>query len=321
MYLLGTDAYRFALASSLIGAQKSLSVVSAYVTTPGIEWVLDRLNSSVSSCRVLARWDPNDLVSGASDLEAFDRVRRIGGRFFVLPNLHAKLILVDNKQLFVGSANVTGLGLKLVPGANQEIGVTFTASSHDVSTVDVMFAEAIEITPILYNEFLEHVQNFIGATRPTMANQWPAELARKLHTRPQKLWVAELLWSAKPQTLIESALKHELSEAALHDISLLGLEADMLLDHATLAQRFLNSRPWGWLLARLLEENSHELSFGRLSELLHNALIDDPKPYRKDVKQLVANLLGWVQEFGRPTAIIDRSSYSERVALAEQLET
>jgi hypothetical protein len=138
MSLLGTDAYRFALASSLRSARQSLSVISAYVTIGGIEWILDRLDPSVPSCRVVARWDSNDLVSGASDLQVYDVVRRTGGRFFVLPNLHAKLLLVDNKRLFVGSANVTGLGLKLVPGANREIGVTFDASAEDISIVEVV---------------------------------------------------------------------------------------------------------------------------------------------------------------------------------------
>lgn len=315
MHLLGTDAYRFALATSLGNAQNTLSVVSAFVTAPGIQWILDRLNTSVRSCRVLARWHLQDFLLGASDLEAYEHVHKLGGRFFVLPNLHAKLILVDNEQLFVGSANVTALGLKLVPGANREMGVKLEATEADIVTIEVMFAEAIEVTPTLYSEFCAGIERLKLRTSPPTEFDWPAGLARKLVSSPQRLWVAELFWSTSPQILLDLVLIRESNEIVLHDIALLGLDPDLQVEQVILRERFLESRPWTWLLARLLEESSHELSFGRLSKLLHDALIDDPKPYRKDVKQLVANLLAWVEEFGEPTAVVDRTRYSQRVVL------
>ena len=43
----------------------------------------------------------------------------------------------------------------------------------------------------------------------------------------------------------------------------------------------------------LLEEKS--LSFGAISSRLHNAILDDPIPYRKEVKVLVANLYSWFE--------------------------
>lgn len=315
MHLLGTDAYRFALATSLGNAQNTLSVVSAFVTAPGIEWILDRLNASVGSCRVLARWHLQDFLFGASDIEAYEHVHKRGGRFFVLPNLHAKLILVDNEQLFVGSANVTALGLKLVPGANREMGVKLEATKADIVTVEVMFAEAVEVTPTLYNEFHAGIESLKLPTSRATEFDWPAGLARKLVSSPQRLWVAELFWSKSPQTFLDSVLSQEFNEIVLHDIALLGLDPDLKVERVILRERFLESRPWTWLLTRLLEESSHELSFGRLSKLLHDALIDDPKPYRKDVKQLVANLQAWVEEFGEPTAVVDRTRYSQRVVL------
>jgi hypothetical protein len=315
MHLLGTDAYRFALATSLANAQGTLSVVSAFVTAPGIEWILDRLNTSVGSFRVMARWHLEDFLLGASDIEAYEHVQRRGGRFFVLPNLHAKLILVDNEQLFVGSANVTALGLKLVPGANREMGVKLDASKADIATVEVMFAEAIEVTPTLCNEFRARIETLkLPANWPTDLH-WPTGLAKRLASSPQRLWVAELFWSTSPQILLDAVSSREVNEIVVHDVALLGLDSDLQVERTTLRERFLESRPWTWLVARLLEEESHELSFGRLSKLLHDALIDDPKPYRKDVKQLIANLLSWVEEFGETTAVIERMRYSQRVLL------
>lgn len=317
MHLLGTDAYRFALATALADAHTSLSVVSAYITSAGIDWVLDALNPVVESCRVLSRWHPVDFVSGASDLAAYERVKEAGGRFFVLPGLHAKLVLVDNQQLFLGSANVTALGLKLVPGGNREIGVSFTATENDISTIDVMFAEAVEVSDELYEDFRRHVDLISSTKRRYEELSWPPELRGKLSKHPKRLWVAELFWSANPARMLDA--EYESDEAILHDFLLLGFERGMLLDSDSLRERFLQSRPWTWLCARLSEEVSHELSFGRLSELLHDALLDDPKPYRKDVKQLLANLIGWVQALAQSTAAVERRNYSQSVKLTDRV--
>ena len=40
----------------------------------------------------------------------------------------AKLMLVDNKSLFIGSPNLTGKGMSLVPVSNKEIGIKVTAT-------------------------------------------------------------------------------------------------------------------------------------------------------------------------------------------------
>src|ERR1051326_3592737 len=100
MSILGTDAYRYALASALATARTSISIISAYITITGIQWVLERLHSSVTSCNVIARWDCDDLISGASDLEVYNSLRNRGARFFVLPHLHAKVVLINEQELF-----------------------------------------------------------------------------------------------------------------------------------------------------------------------------------------------------------------------------
>ena len=55
--------------------------------------------------------------------------------------------------------------------------------------------------------------------------------------------------------------------------------------------------------------------FGAITEELHNALVSDPKPYRKDVKQLLANLLSMVEELQMDEIMIDKPNFSQRVRL------
>ena len=73
-----------------------------------------------------------------------------------------------------------------------------------------------------------------------------------------------------------------------------------------------------WLLS-VLAENSNELYFGELTQLLHDTLVEDPRPYRKDVKVLLINLLGWINELDMEEVIIDRPRHSQRLRIRNQL--
>ena len=43
--------------------------------------------------------------------------------FKVLQDLHAKVMLIDNDILFIGSPNLTYKGMSLVPVSNEELGI------------------------------------------------------------------------------------------------------------------------------------------------------------------------------------------------------
>jgi len=319
MSILGTDAYRFALASSLASARTSLSLISAYVTTAGIEWVLERLNPTVSSCRVMARWGCGDLVSGSSDLEVYTLLRDKGGRFFILPDLHAKVALVDGQELFVSSANITGAGLSLAPGGNREIGIRGVATPEDATIINTMFDEATEVTPALFDELKQVVERFKKHAQPQVKERWPAELLHKLEKGPRRLWVTELLWCGSPGELRAATPSDPKSESDVrHDLALLGisLESFPSFESNALQTNFLHCRAWKWLFARLNEADNQELYFGPLSAILHDAILDNPKPYRQDVKRLVANLISWADEFGQSFVIVDKPNYSQRIRLA-----
>jgi hypothetical protein len=283
-----------------------------------MEWVLERLNSSISSFAILARWNCGDLVSGASDLEAYELSRKSGARFFVLPDLHAKAVLVDRRELLVSSANITGPGLNLVPRGNREIGVKLLPSSEDLMIIDAMFDEATEVTPDLYDEFRRNVERLKKLALPLVRERWPTELLQKLEKGPKRLWVTELFWCESPSELNVVRLGSDSRESdAHHDLTLLGIEAESAeaVDNVILLARFMESRAWRWLVTRLKEADGQELYFGGLSAALHDALLDDPKPYRQDVKKLVAHLIRWVQQFGHPSVVIDRPNHSQRLRL------
>ena len=49
--------------------------------------------------------------------------------------------------------------------------------------------------------------------------------------------------------------------------------------------------------------------------MLHNTLVNDPKPYRKDVKELLANLLDWIKKLHFDEIVIEQPNHSQLVTL------
>lgn len=58
--------------------------------------------------------------------------------------------------------------------------------------------------------------------------------------------------------------------------------------------------------------------FGALSEMLHNSVISDPKPYRRDIKLMLGNLLRLIDELKMEEVSIDKPNYSQRIRINKE---
>ena len=82
-----------------------------------------------------------------------------------------------------------------------------------------------------------------------------------------------------------------------------------------LKESFLQSKIFNWLIQRLQNEKNKEIYFGRLSSIIHDSLVDDPKPYRKDIKLLQTNLYSYIK-FLKPNNILyEKPNISEVIKL------
>jgi hypothetical protein len=311
MQILGTDAYRNALESNISNSNESVFIVSAYITIEGIDWILSRLPISVN-CNVLTRWACSDLVSGASDIEVYNRLKRRGYDLYILPDLHAKVTLIDKSTLFLGSANITNSGLKLVPGGNREIGTILKPTDQDISLINTLFSEGVLITEALYQIFLKELSQIPKEKNKFIPN-WSNSLLVQLRKPPLKLWVAEMLWCSSPEEILNNSKTFD----AIHDISLLGIDLTSVNtpDEIILRHKFIESRCWRWFENILQNSPNNEIYYGELSAKLHNSFLDDPTPYRQTVKKLLSNVLNWVLLLCNDLIIIDRPHHSQRIKL------
>lgn len=309
MELLTTSRYREHLFDALRGANASVWLASAYITVPGIEPIMDLLGSRAIQVKLLARWDSRDLVSGASDLEVYEIVSARGFEFFMNQRLHGKCALIDDARLFVGSANLTASGLQLGIQGNLECGTMMEASEADRATIRDMFAGSVRVTPSLYLDIKTFIVPLLTASERRDI-VFPASIMEKLRSSVEGLWVRELPWTEGPQSI-------SLDEPdARHDLMLLNATLGASPTIQELGLLFKSTRCCRWLTSQL-RTHGGQLYFGEATELLHNALLEDPKPYRKEVKLLLRNLFAWSAAALPHRFVVDAPHFSQRITLAE----
>ena len=99
--------------------------------------------------------------------------------------------------------------------------------------------------------------------------------------------------------------------ATAEDLVFLNLPIGASLNQIVTA--FGNSKCYLWFNNLIKEHENQEMHYGAISASLHSSLLNEPKPYRKDVKQLLSNLLNWIEVLQIDEIRIDRPNHSQRV--------
>ena len=292
--------------NSLSRCKDELIICSGFITKVGLNWVLEKIKDKKLKCKIYCRWNNEDLISGASSLEAYKICKNQGWNFYILERLHAKFFLIDKKDLIVGSANLTGKGLSLIPMSNKEFGIAVEATDYDLDNIDLILNESVIVNDEIYNQYkkwYEKNKNF----KPIKYPELPDELKNLVRINLKKIWVSELPWST-PQSLIENLNSSE--ESIRHDRKMLNIDKKEDIKTA-----FEKSRIFQWFKRKLNENEDKTMFFGDLTEQIHNSLFDDPKPYRKEVKSLQVNLYEYIKYCKFEYLLVDRPDHSERIQL------
>ena len=164
--------------SSLCSDAQKLIIAAPYIKASALFRVLSDI-SSTASLICITRWNPQDLVVGASDLECRTIINQLGGSFRLRQSLHAKYYHIDDVVL-VGSANLTSSAMGWSPQSNLEIlcrpGDDFDADSFERSLLD----ESREISDDEFEYWkaltkdISQMSSTIASTRPQLRSWRPA---------------------------------------------------------------------------------------------------------------------------------------------------
>ena len=308
--ILGTEAFRNLLGQSLDKAKEEIVILSAFVKIKGINWLVDKVSKEKINCTIISKWDHSDIAQGASDLECYEICKQEGWQFKVLKNLHAKIMLIDKKELFIGSPNLTAKGMSLTPVPNKEMGVKLEANQNDIRIINNLIDESILIDDQIYKDLQKWKSGLPKIEKPSYP-EFPVDIKQKLDENYDKLWVHNFPWCTAEELLDTK----EISENVQHDLELFGLDRDNL-EKEVIIKNIQNSKIYHWLINQINKQENKELYFGNLSSIIHNSLLDDPRPYRKDVKILQVNLYSYIKFFLKDKIKIDVPyEKSERITL------
>ena len=308
--ILGTEAFRNLLGQSLDKAKEQIIILSAFVKIKGINWLVDKISKEKINCTIISKWDHSDIAQGASDLECYEISKQNGWQFKVLKNLHAKIMLIDKKELFIGSPNLTAKGMSLTPVPNKEMGVKLEANQNDIRIINNLVDESILIDDQIYKDLLGWKNNLPKLEKPSYS-EFPVDIKKRLEENYDKLWVHNFPWCTAEELLDTK----ENSENVQHDLELFGLDRDNL-EKEVIIKNIQNSKIYHWLINQINKQENKELYFGNLSSIIHNSLLDDPRPYRKDVKIFQVNLYSYIKLFLKDKIKIDVPyEKSERITL------
>ena len=281
MLLLETGAFRKELGSALSLAEQEVIVLSAFIKLDALRWLIG--TTEVSNLKVVSRWQPNDLTAGASDLDCFYLCNEANIPFGISQNLHGKVYIVDSK-IFIGSANLTSKGMSLAGRENDEFGTGFEYGQTERLKVQNYLASVDWLDSGIVELMAGHLRDFEENGNAQLYD-WPQEISEKLGVQPLTVWFHDL-----PMCSPQDLLARTADEAALeHDLSY--FQCGLGADEAELLQGFTSSQIYRWLKSQLQEFG--ELSFGKATALFHNQILDDPSPYRKTIKEGIANLFEW----------------------------
>ena len=291
----------------LKNCKDEIIVCSAFITMKGIEWFYNNLQNKKINCRVISRWDRGDLLSKVSDIEVYNFCKKMGWSFEIIENLHAKFYLMDQKDLISGSLNLTAKGFGLVPISNKEFGNYFEAIDEDLININIFLEDAIKITDEIFDEYkkyLEENKDFVIQQLPEL----PEKIKNLKEKKLAKLWVHDFLFN-DPEKLFNNF--NENTDDLIHDKSLLNINSQDDLSLETIRLNFVNLDLYKWFIKQIKNKDNKSFSFGELSALIHNSLFDDPKPYRKEIKNLQANFFKFLEILKFENLKIERPNYSQ----------
>ncbi len=261
-----------------------------------------------SKIKILARWQLGDLIVGASDLSAYELCKEFSWDFYIKLNFHGKVFWVPNSGILVGSANATSSGFSLRPNSNAEVGTVVAESKDNIQIVNSLFTDSVLVTDDIFNN-LKQVVDSHEKQRNKLS--WPRgvlDVIEKSDYSLEKFFFSECLQTSGVDIFNGTNLRED---AVIADLSLLGLLGGEI-SRDLLVELFISGKLFKWVYSTV-KKNNGSLSFGGLTAALHEAFLEDPAPYRKDVKKLVQNLYSWIKLSGVSSTGIEiiQPNYSE----------
>lgn len=301
MSLLTTSETKNKIAEQVRLATEQLHIISAFCKKSALEFIESNIQNNLSDKKILVRFLLSDIVNGVTDFELYEYCKANGWELYIRFDLHAKTYVFDRKRLVLGSANLTNNGLGLNYGGNYELSYFADIESGDLKKIDSLFDNAILMTDELYENMKLDYQSFKDYRSDSKPMKWNISIEKQFNPVIDALFTYDF---------------PSISEPNFDDVSCFEfLELNCIPTKDELKEAFRWSKAFLWLYNYVSNASDKARYFGAITAELHDTLINDPRPYRKEVKDLLANLLKWIQILEMKEICIDTPNHSQRISI------
>lgn len=299
MSLLSTHEVKQKIIDEVSCAADNLQIISAFCKLPAIKFIDENISHPIKNKKLMVRFLLSDILHDATDFELYDYCKANGWQMYVRFDLHAKTYIFDRKRCILGSANLTSKGLGLSLHGNYELSSFAEVDDSDLKKIDTLFDNAILMTDELYIAMKSDYEIAQSNQTPSKTFKWNTGIEQKFNPKIDLLFTYDFPSTSAPN---------------FNDVnSFEFLEMGYIPSQEELKQAFRWSKAFLWLYNYVSSCPNKTSYFGGVTAALHSALVNDPKPYRKEVKELLSNILGWVAALEFDDIIIDVPNFSQRI--------
>ena len=271
-YLISNEILN-AVLNEACNVKDHINFITAYCKVSTLKKIDECINEKVTK-RILIRFLPSDISSGATDKELFEYCKNNNWKMYYDFSIHAKIFIFDKIKAIWGSANITNNGMGLSINPNKELSSYGEIDDEAYNKIITLYKDS----NILDQETFDYITSNMDDSKVISYN---------IHK-----------------------LKNQKIECLFPE--------DFPDSHTDILELY-SLRSYKWLIEYLFTKENKLAYFGELSSAIHNVFSSDPKPFRKEIKNYLSDLLGCITRLKVRGLTITRPNYSECVFLDEDI--
>lgn len=122
-------------------AKQETLIISPYVTKEAVMRIVPYCKDRKLILKLVTLPPGKEYVTGATDPDALLLLAQSGFSIMMLERLHAKIYIIDNETILLGSANLTSRGLGIIPESNEEVLLQTKTALADIESLKETFVD------------------------------------------------------------------------------------------------------------------------------------------------------------------------------------
>lgn len=181
------------LFASFRKGEKNIRIISPFLSEKMAAHLITITKQYHIPCEIITRFSLDDFWSGASDLNAIERLLCVGINVYQIDNIHTKLYLIDNQTAFVGSANFTNRGLNPKHELELEMLIKIYDDPNTITELNQYFLDNRVEKAIISHQMIEQAKEELSihppSPKPPKFHKYSYEKPIEKLTQKQRIWI------------------------------------------------------------------------------------------------------------------------------------